>query len=205
MIFKRHKPIRPTEDALEAARSAVKSAADAVRPVRVLFVCLGNICRSPAAQGVMEKMAADRGLDKMVECDSAGFYGGHRGQLPDIRMREAALHRGYHLDHRSRTVTYSDFIDFDLIVGMDRNNLDDLHRAAPSHEMEKKIIGMIDYTSDHPDDTYVPDPYYEGAAGFQLVLNLLEDACSNLLDILTYNAAYVKPAGRAGGNNTPPT
>lgn len=171
--------------------------------IRILFVCLGNICRSPAAQGVMEKMAADRGLDKMVECDSAGFYGGHRGQLPDIRMREAALHRGYHLDHRSRTVTYSDFIDFDLIVGMDRNNLDDLHRAAPSHEMEKKIIGMIDYASDHPDDTYVPDPYYEGAAGFQLVLNLLEDACSNLLDILTYNAAYVKPAGRAGGNNTP--
>ena len=176
---------RPSAETLEAVKAATAAAREGGRPVRVLFVCLGNICRSPAAQGVMEKMAADRGQAGRVECDSAGFYGGHRGQLPDMRMREAALQRGYRLDHRSRTVTWSDFIDYDLIVGVDRNNLDDLHRAAPSPEMERKIVPVIDFALGHPGDTYVPDPYYEGAAGFQLVLDLLEDACGHLLDVLT--------------------
>lgn len=152
--------------------------------LRLLFVCLGNICRSPAAQGIVEKIAADLGVDSLIECDSAGFYGGHAGDLPDSRMRSAAYQRGYRLDHRARKIHAYDFNDFDLIFGMDGYNLRDLHKLAPSPEDEEKIFSMADFAILHPREQYVPDPYYEGAAGFQLVLDLLEDASGTLLDIL---------------------
>ncbi|MBQ2423349.1 MAG: low molecular weight phosphotyrosine protein phosphatase, partial [Alistipes sp.] len=82
---------------------------------RVLFVCLGNICRSPAANGIFEDMVAKRGLQEKIEVDSAGTYSGHRGELPDLRMRRAALERGYNLTHRSRPICEDDFYDFDMI------------------------------------------------------------------------------------------
>ncbi len=166
-----------TCEAVEAAR--------AHRPVRVLFVCLGNICRSPAAEGVFMALALERGLDHQLEADSAGTYAGHCGELPDKRMRVHAARRGYTLTHRSRPVHESDFANFDLIVTMDRNNYDNLRRMAPTLDDEAKVVPMIDFCRLHPYYDYVPDPYYEGASGFELVLDLLEDACAGLLDALT--------------------
>lgn len=176
----RYREARPTERGLETVRDAVVRARSEGRPPRVLFVCLGNICRSPAAQGITEKIAAERGT--AIECDSAGFYGGHAGQLPDRRMREAAFGRGYRLDHRARRIRLSDLDDFDIVAGMDDSNMDDLHRLADTDGRDSRIVRMTDFASRHPEYDCVPDPYYEGAAGFQLVLDLLEDACGTLLD-----------------------
>lgn len=150
--------------------------------VKMLFVCLGNICRSPAAQGVMQSLVDGRGLTDRYELDSCGFYGGHAGDLPDKRMRVHAARRGYALDHRSRVIRPWDFDDFDLIIGMDEHNISDLLDAAPSVEARRKVVRMIDFTRNHPCQDCVPDPYYEGAEGFELVLDLLEDACAGLLD-----------------------
>lgn len=152
---------------------------------RILFVCLGNICRSPAAQGVMQAMIDEKGLEERFELDSAGLYGGHAGDLPDSRMRVHAYQRGYRLTHRSRPVRESDFDKFDLIVAMDDSNYDRLRRLAPTVEDERKIVKMIDFVKGFPQCDCVPDPYYEGAAGFELVLDLLEDGCRNMLDALS--------------------
>lgn len=168
--------------ALTLCKEAVARAADEGRAPRVLFVCLGNICRSPAAQGITEKKSAE--LDIPVDCDSAGFYGGHAGEMPDPRMRSAAFERGYRLDHRARKIRSYDLDDFDIVVGMDDNNIRDLERLADTEERAAKIIRMTDFATRHPRYHSVPDPYYEGAAGFQLVLDLLEDACCNLVNLL---------------------
>lgn len=151
---------------------------------RILFVCLGNICRSPAAEGVLRAMAQTRRLDDELEIDSAGTYGGHAGQLPDPRMRAAALRRGYHLTHRARQVTRADFGRFDRIVAMDRSNYQSLCRLAPSTEAAGRIVRMSDFFRRYAGQTEVPDPYYEGDEGFEQVLDMLEDACSVLLDSL---------------------
>ena len=163
-------------------QKAVDTARKENRPLAVLFVCLGNICRSPAAEGIMRKMAADAGVEERFLIDSCGFYGGHAGDLPDLRMRKAAVQRGYRLEHRSRTIRPSDFDNFDLIFGMDASNLDDLRDAAPTLEAEEKIIPMAALAIDHPDVDAVPDPYWSGADGFYFVLDILEDACSTLLE-----------------------
>ena len=152
---------------------------------RILFVCLGNICRSPAAEGVMRRMVEEAGMDKRFEIDSAGLYGGHAGELPDRRMRVHAFQRGYSLDHRSRPVRPSDFDRFDLIVAMDHSNYDRLRGMAPPLEDESKVVRMIDFVSGFPQCDCVPDPYYDGAEGFELVLDLLEDGCRNMLGLLT--------------------
>ena len=154
------------------------------KPVRILFVCLGNICRSPAAQGVMQKMIDEKGMQDYFILDSAGLYGGHAGELPDRRMRVHASRRGYELNHRSRPVKSSDFDNFDLIVAMDHSNYDRLRQMAPSPEDERKVIRMVDLVKGYPHYDCVPDPYYEGAEGFELVLDLLEDGCQNLLTLL---------------------
>ncbi len=150
---------------------------------KILFVCLGNICRSPAAQGIMEKMIADRGLQDRFYVDSAGTYGGHNGSLPDERMRIHARSRGYELTHLSRQVTGHDFETFDLIVIMDKNNLHGL-RCMKDVVDERKVVEIARYLRMHPGHDSVPDPYYDGAEGFELVLDLLEDACHGLLDEL---------------------
>lgn len=155
---------------------------DSNNKYRILFVCLGNICRSPAAQGVMQRLVDERGLTDRFEIDSAGTSGYHDGELPDRRMRVHARPRGYELTHRSRRVEGSDFEHFDLIVAMDSANAVDLRRMAATVDEARKIVMMGDYIRlqrNHYD--YVPDPYYEGSEGFELVLDLLEDACDNLL------------------------
>ena len=101
-------------------------------PTRILFVCLGNICRSPAAQGVMQRLVDEAGLTDCYVLDSAGTYAGHAGELPDKRMRIHAARRGYELTHRSRPVRSSDFDDFDIVVAMDDSNYDNLRRLAPT-------------------------------------------------------------------------
>lgn len=171
--------------------NAIDKDIDKARKFRVLMVCLGNICRSPAAHHVMEHLIAERGLSDRIEVDSAGTYGGHAGDLPDHRMRSAARKRGYELTHRARRVTGSDLADFDLIVGMDGGNVADLRRMAATKEEVAKIDMMGRYIRRYPHYDYVPDPYYEGREGFELVLDLLEDACSNLLEhILNENENY---------------
>lgn len=150
---------------------------------KILFVCLGNICRSPMAEGVMLRLVKEAGLEKEFEIDSAGVMGYHEGELADPRMRSHAACRGYKLVHRSRPVRTEDFYNFDLIIGMDDQNISDLQERAPSPEEEKKIYRMTDYCVNMYAD-HVPDPYYGGASGFEFVIDLLEDACAGLLDQL---------------------
>lgn len=151
---------------------------------RVLFVCLGNICRSPAAEGIMRDITSRAGADSEWEIDSAGTGRYHIGELPDRRMRVHARERGIDLTHHCRQVCSSDFEDFDLIIGMDESNLRDLHRMAPSPEAEKKIVAMASFFNPGNRYDYVPDPYYEGSEGFELVLDLLQEGCANLFDSL---------------------
>lgn len=151
---------------------------------KILFVCLGNICRSPAAHGIMQNIINGKKLQDKFEIDSAGLYGGHAGDLPDQRMRMHARRRGYNLTHISRPVKERDFFDFDLIVAMDDSNYSRLKRLAPTPETERKVVKMIDYVYGFPHQYSVPDPYYEGAEGFELVLDMLEEGCNNLLDSL---------------------
>lgn len=152
---------------------------------RVLFVCLGNICRSPAAEEIFRQVVERRGNLADWVIDSAGMGNWHIGQLPDNRMRVHARRRGYELTHHARQVKESDFDDFDLIIGMDSSNIADLRELAPTPEAESKIIAMSKYFTLATRYDYVPDPYYEGAEGFELVLDLLEDACENLYSKLT--------------------
>lgn len=153
---------------------------------KILFVCLGNICRSPAAQGILQAIVDESGESDRWVIDSAGTYGGHAGDLPDQRMRVHARRRGLDLTHRSRRVTAADFSRFDLIVAMDRSNRDNLRRLAPTVEDAAKVVEMIDYVKT-PCSRYdhIPDPYYEGAEGFELVLDLLQDGCRNLYNHIT--------------------
>lgn len=148
---------------------------------KILFVCLGNICRSSSAEEVMRTFIKKAGLEKGIVVDSAGILSYHRGELPDSRMRMHASRRGYNLTHRSRPVCTEDFYDFDLIIGMDDRNIQDLIERAPDLETEKKIRRMTDYCRVKVVD-YVPDPYYGGAQGFENVLDILEDACAGLLE-----------------------
>lgn len=155
---------------------------------KILFICLGNICRSPAAEGVMQRLVEERGLGDRFELDSAGTYSGHHGQLPDPRMRRHASRRGYNLTHRARPIESDDFDYFDIIVAMDEGNRRNLMQLASSPQQQTKIVMMGDYIVKlraHYD--YVPDPYYEGAEGFELALDLLEDACGNLLNDIINN------------------
>ena len=147
---------------------------------KILFVCLGNICRSSSAEEIMRTFVAREGLDKDIQVDSAGILSYHQGELPDERMRAHAIRRGYNLTHHSRPVRTDDFFDFDLIIGMDDRNIQDLKDRAPSVEAEQKICRMTDFCVKKVVD-YVPDPYYGGAQGFENVLDILEDACEGLL------------------------
>lgn len=153
--------------------------------IRVLFVCLGNICRSPAAQGVLQSIVREHGDEHRWHIDSAGIGSWHTGQLPDKRMRVHAGRRGYDLTHHARQVRATDFEDFDLIIAMDSANAEDLRELAPTVEDTAKIVPMIDFCTLATNQNCVPDPYYEGAEGFELVLDMLENACANLYTALT--------------------
>ncbi|TWV14135.1 low molecular weight phosphotyrosine protein phosphatase [Bacteroidaceae bacterium HV4-6-C5C] len=152
------------------------------KPRRILFVCLGNICRSSSAEGVMKSLLEKEGIENEFIIDSAGILSYHEGELPDARMRMHAARRGYNLTHRSRPVRTQDFYHFDLIIGMDDRNIDDLKDRAPSIEESNKIRRMTDFCVQMSHSDHVPDPYYGGAEGFEYVLDLLEDACEGLLE-----------------------
>ena len=149
---------------------------------KILFVCLGNICRSPAAEQIMRETVERAGLRARITVDSAGTYGGHAGDLPDPRMRSAAARRGYTLTHRARKIREEDFERFDRIVVMDDMNYETVHRLAPSPEAAQKIFRMREFFRRFAHWSHVPDPYYEGHEGFELVLDMLEEGCSVLLD-----------------------
>lgn len=152
-----------------------------VKPyIRVLFVCAGNICRSPTAEGVFRHSVASAGLGQKVFLDSAGTHGYHVGHPPDRRAQLAAAQRGYDIAGlRARQVTGQDFIEFDYILAMDLDNLSHLKQVAPAQHHEKLALFM-DYGSARQGEE-VPDPYYGGAQGFELVLDMAEDAAQGLL------------------------
>ena len=151
-------------------------------PKRVLFVCLGNICRSPTAEGVMRALVAERGLDGRVEVDSAGTIDYHAGEGADPRMLHAAAGRGYRLESRARRVTAEDFGRFDLVVAMDRSNREDLLERAPEEARDRVRLLSEFLPSGAPRD--VPDPYWGGPQGFERVIDLVEEACPRILSEL---------------------
>jgi protein-tyrosine phosphatase len=141
--------------------------------MRILFVCMGNICRSPTAEAVMRALLDERGID--IDVDSAGTGAWHAGSAPDRRATAAAAARGYRLSGRARQVRRADFDDFDVIVAMDADNLRDLAELAPRAAVSKlRLLPSGE----------VPDPYYGGPDGFDLVLDIVVDGCSRLLDEL---------------------
>lgn len=149
-------------------------------PFRLLFVCLGNICRSPAADGVMRDVVEKAGLSARIEIDSAGTEGWHSGKLPDQRMRQAASTRGITLDHRARQFKAVDLERFDLILAMDRDNERNIRALDRENRHAAKIRLFCDFCTDHA-EREVPDPYYGGPEGFEHVLDLIEDGCEGLL------------------------
>lgn len=151
---------------------------------KILFICLGNICRSVAAEEIMRNRVVHAGLEKEIDLDSAGLSSYHQGDPADSRMRAHAARRGYRITHLSRPVGYHDFFDFDMLIGMDDSNLSGLRDLAPGLPEEQKIYRMTDFCRRIPAD-HVPDPYYGGDSGFETVLDILEDACDGLLDFLT--------------------
>jgi protein-tyrosine phosphatase len=151
--------------------------------MRVLFVCLGNICRSPSAEAVFRAIASREAPELTLEIDSAGTAGYHIGDAPDARSQEAARRRGYDMSPlRARIVAAADFERFDLILAMDTNNLDVLRRRAPAAYRERVRL-FLEFAPDCGLDE-VPDPYYGGPAGFEQVLDLVEEASRGLLSHL---------------------
>jgi protein-tyrosine phosphatase len=154
-----------------------------VRPVRLLFVCLGNICRSPTAEGVMRSLVARAGLEQSVELDSAGTGGWHVGSAPDERATAAARARGIALEGCARQVSASDFEEFDLLIAMDRSNMRELQRLAGSDEQRERVrlLREFDPAGLQGGELDVPDPYYGSPGGFEEVLDLVQAACEGLL------------------------
>ena len=150
----------------------------------VLFVCMGNICRSPTAEGVMRRKVRQHGLDGVVTVASAGTHAYHIGNPPDNRSHAHALQRGYDMsEQRARRVVLGDFAAFDHVLAMDQDNLAILEAQCPP-QYKRKIELMMHYSRNYPNQLEVPDPYYGGAAGFEAVLDYIEDACDGLIDAI---------------------
>jgi protein-tyrosine phosphatase len=144
----------------------------------ILFVCLGNICRSPTGEGVLQQLVDERGLNDAIKVDSAGTIGYHAGHGADERMKAAARKRGYDLQSRSRKITPGDLETFDLVIAMDRENYQDIHHVHDGPTASIKLLS--DYLGNEwPTD--VPDPYYGGDEGFEYVLDMIEAACPAIL------------------------
>jgi protein-tyrosine phosphatase len=152
--------------------------------LRLLFVCLGNICRSPTAEGVMRELVEREGLQESIELDSAGTGAWHVGSPPDARATAAARSRGTLLEGSARQVTPEDFAEFDLVIAMDSENLRALRQLAGDESRRAKVrmLREFDPASAQAGDLDVPDPYYGGEGGFDEVYNLVHAACSGLLE-----------------------
>lgn len=148
--------------------------------MKILFVCLGNICRSPAAEGIMDKLIKERGLRGKVTCDSAGTSAHHQGEPADQRMSLFSQQRGYMLTSVSRKFEMKDFEEFDYILAMDKTNLVQLKMLDKKDRYGDKVFRMTSFCRNHQVDE-VPDPYYGGSEGFETVLDILEDACEGLM------------------------
>jgi len=144
----------------------------------VLFVCMGNICRSPSAEAVFIQKAKAQGLS--LKIDSAGTVGAHAREKPDHRAQKVGVERGYSFDGlKARKVKVEDFDNFDLILAMDNDNIEEMKKIAPAH-LQHKISLFLEFAKNH-EETEVPDPYYGGVNGFRFVLDLVEDASDGLL------------------------
>ncbi|WOL15668.1 hypothetical protein Cni_G24449 [Canna indica] len=181
-------PFSPLVNHARFIPSAVASMSQ-TKPSAVLFVCLGNICRSPAAEAVFTDLVRKRGLESRFKIDSAGTIGFHEGNPADSRMRAAGKRRGLEVTSISRPIRPSDFREFDLILAMDMQNREDILSAyerwrskeSLPEDAPKKVKLMCSYCTKHS-EAEVPDPYYGGPQGFEKVLDLLEDACESLLN-----------------------
>jgi protein-tyrosine phosphatase len=149
---------------------------------RVCFVCLGNICRSPTAEGVFRRLVSEAKLNSSIEIDSAGTGDYHVGESPDKRARTAAQQRGYPLTGNARQFKVGDFARFDYVLAMDGDNLSALKRLAPTDDARSKIHLLREFDATSPAGAEVPDPYYGGAAGFDQVIDICERACAGLLE-----------------------
>jgi protein-tyrosine phosphatase len=152
--------------------------------VSLCFVCLGNICRSPTAAGVMRHRVAEAGLADRIVVDSAGMGGWHVGDLPDERARQEARRRGIDIDDPARQFDGRDFDRFDVILAMDHENVEDLMRLAHRDDHRRKIHLLRDFDPASPPGSDVPDPYYGGHDGFADVFDLVDAACAGLLEHL---------------------
>lgn len=157
-------------------------------PYKLLFVCLGNICRSPSAENIMNHLIEQANLSESIVCDSAGTSSYHIGSSPDRRMTASAAKRGIMLRGKARQFEQSDLEDFDLILAMDQENYRDILSLDPQGKYRDKVKLMCDFASNHR-EREVPDPYYGGPEGFNKVIDLLLDACDGLLQhvVKTYN------------------
>ena len=149
---------------------------------RILFVCMGNICRSPAAEGIAKKFLENRGLNGTIEIDSAGTLDYHTGELPDQRMIKHASTRGYTLNSAARQFNpKKDFEYFDYIVTMDDDNYDEITSLDKKNKYKQKVFKMVSFGNKIKVNE-VPDPYYSGSQGFEFVLDILEDSVQGLIN-----------------------
>jgi protein-tyrosine phosphatase len=152
--------------------------------MKVLFVCLGNICRSPMAEGIFKHMVEQEGLSNKILTDSAGTSRYHTGSLPDSRMREVALNNGIKLTHKARQLSFADFYDFHYIIAMDSSNYEDIMAERPINEDHKaQILMMREFDMERGEhEMDVPDPYYGGQQGFENLYKMLHRSCHVLLN-----------------------
>jgi protein-tyrosine phosphatase len=153
-----------------------------LRTIRVCFVCLGNICRSPTAEGVMRRLVAEARLDEHIEIDSAGTAAYHAGEPADARSAATARERGVVLTSVARPFIEGDFERFDYVLAMDRENLDALTELAPNRQASARVRLLRHFDADRGDETDVPDPYYGGPQGFDRVFEICESGCIGLLE-----------------------
>ena len=151
---------------------------------KILFVCLGNICRSPMGEGVFKQLLKEKGVEEKYEVDSAGTSGYHVGEKADFRMRNTAISYGFELTSRSRKVRPNDFLEFDIILAMDKSNFNDLESLAIKNGYSINNIRLMREFDSTPEDLNVPDPYYGGEEGFENVYQILLRSCKQLIEML---------------------